>query len=81
MEGAYSVGYNNHAKICDCSQCAFDRSEAILNRIKKRRKEPLVYKPGCAVFVRAHLRRQPNYLNKTPRTRKLLELELKHTYH
>ncbi len=67
--GAYRVGYNGHARICDCSKCARSRASALLRMIRQKERMDPVYKEGAEVFVQGHFRRAPNYLRRAPNTR------------
>jgi hypothetical protein len=66
---------NAHAKACDCADCAKGRVAVFLSRIRSR--EDMVPKSvDATVPVRAHWRRHPNHLKKSPTTLKLLQAEL-----
>jgi len=53
--GAYSLGYNGHAKCCKCQSCYDSRAEARYEKAKKREMpEMAMDKP---IFVSPHWRR------------------------
>ena len=77
--GPYSIGYNGHAKSCDCGPCAQSRARALMRRARRIELRPPADR-NQAIFVRPHFRRG-KYLTKTPNTldayRKLLAREFK----
>jgi hypothetical protein len=83
--GAYSLGYNGHAKSCDCRTCGAYRQAAFAKQLKSiaqvaRAAPDAVKLPTTVdqtVFVRAHYKRQPNHLRKYPQTRRMFADTLK----
>lgn len=72
--GPYSIGYNGHAKACDCDACAKKRARDLVARARERSvKAPA---PDATIFVRAHFRRG-RYLTKAPKTLGLYRVMLR----
>lgn len=80
----YSVGFNGHAKSCDCKTCGESRRQVFAAQLKTvlqaSRAAPTVVKlPTSAdqtVFVRAHYKRSPNHLRKYPLAKRLFRAVL-----
>lgn len=76
----YAVGFNGHAKCCDCDRCAKDRAEEIVQTAKARKiriTDPRATVMVKSYTVRAHARRNKNHLGAYPATLKLLKKMLK----
>lgn len=79
VPGPYSLGYNGHARSCDCPACAASRAEDIAARARgygiKGKELSLGTVPVKSYTVRAHMRKQRGHLSHLPRTkRELLKL-------
>lgn len=76
--GPYSVGFNGHAKCCNCKACSKDRAYNLVARVREHEVRPPA--DDATIFVRAHFRRG-KYLTKTPGTlriyQRLLRAEFK----
>lgn len=74
-ERPYGVGFNGHARKCDCTACAKARVEAVLDYVHN----PTVKlgKPGATVLVKAYFRRHPNHMHRQPQSLALLRRRLR----
>lgn len=68
----YSLGFNGHAKSCDCGRCAKSRVAATQELWKKNGAYAVPKTVDSTVFVASYFRRQPNHLKKKPNSRRLL---------
>jgi hypothetical protein len=76
-ERPYATGYNGHARVCDCEQCAAARVYTVekLWRANGRYAEPK--SPDATIFVRSHFRRGTKHLAKFPNTKRFMRDLLK----
>lgn len=68
----WALGFNGHARICDCVPCTGMRVAAFKKYYSESTKPPLMPDKERTVFVRAHWRKQPNHLTRFPRFKKAL---------
>lgn len=68
----YTLGFNGHAKCCQCKPCTRDRVKSFKVWYSQQAKLPLMPDPTRTVFVRPHWRRQKGHLKKMPVFRKAL---------
>lgn len=78
----YGVGFNGHARVCDCVRCANVRKRVLDRRLSVMQNlgNNVARMPTSAdqtVFVRAHFKRSPNHLRKYSRTRMAVSAVLK----
>ncbi len=79
MSKPYSLGYNGHAKVCDCGKCGLARARylAVQARVAADVKpEPT---KGATIFVRAHFRKG-RHLTKFPTTMRWYKRFLKEEF-
>lgn len=69
---SYQVGFNGHAKCCECVKCSNDRIHAFRVWFAQQSKLPDMPDRTRTVFVRPHWRKQPNHLRKMPVFKKML---------
>jgi len=62
----YSLGYNGHAKSCDCPKCARSHAEAVKSLWEQNGSYAVPKSADETVFVRSYFRRQPNHFAKKP---------------
>jgi hypothetical protein len=68
----FAVGFNGHAKSCECDPCVKARMKAFKAWFAAQSKLPPMPDRTRTVFVRPHWRKQPNHLSKQPRFRRAL---------
>ena len=68
----YSLGFNGHAKCCDCVKCAKERAERVSKLWEANGSYARPKSSDSTIFVRSYFRRQPNHLKKFPNTRRLM---------
>lgn len=68
----YSVGFNGHAKCCDCEKCARARADQVNELWRANGSYARPKTVDATIFVRSYFRRQPNHLKKMPNTRRLM---------
>ena len=73
----YALGFNGHARSCDCDKCAASRAEVVSERWEENGKFATPKTLDSTVFVNSHFRRSPNHLKNFPETRKLMRNLLK----
>lgn len=66
----YSLGFNGHAKSCDCNACAKSRAKFTAEAWEKNGAYAEPKTPDATVFVNSYFRRQSNHLKKLPNSRK-----------
>ena len=71
LKRPYGLGFNGHARKCDCASCAKARVDAVKAYVKAP-KVALPKTQDSTVLVRAHFRRQPRHLKRMPATRDAL---------
>jgi adenine-specific DNA glycosylase len=69
----YSLGFNGHAKCCDCADCAKARAERVSKLWEANGSYARPKTVDSTIFVRSYFRRQPNHLKKFPNTRRLMQ--------
>jgi len=73
----YALGFNGHARSCDCDKCAASRAEVVSERWEENGKFATPKTLDSTVFVNSHFRRSPNHLKNFPETRKMMRNLLK----
>lgn len=71
MDRPYGLGFNGHARKCDCARCAASRAK----EVKRYLTAPTVKIPearDATVLVRAHFRRMPDHMKRYPRSKRAL---------
>ena len=68
----YALGFNGHARSCDCEKCATVRAERISQLWEENGQAAVPKTLDATVFVRSHFRRQSNHLQRFPETRKMM---------
>ncbi len=63
----YGLGFGGHARKCECTDCVRRKLAVYSERVAKMSSPLLPDEPGAYVPVRAHYRRQSNYLKKQPK--------------
>ena len=72
----YALGFNGHAKKCDCPKCCVSRMREFKKYVRSTmRTMPVMTERTKTVFVRPHWRNQPNHLNKQPLFKRLIVRE------
>ncbi len=79
MSLPYSVGFNGHAKVCDCGKCGLSRARALAVKAKRQAQEVPELKRGATIFVRAHFRKG-KHLTKFPTTMRWYKRFLKEEF-
>lgn len=72
MNKPYSLGFNGHAKSCDCNKCAISRAERVSELWEENGSYAAPKTADATVFVRSFFRRQPNHYKKLPNTRRVM---------
>lgn len=68
----YSANRNGHANKCECDKCVKLKLRAYADRVSHMTDVKAPNRAGAYVPVRAHFRRQANYLGKRPRLAKAI---------
>jgi hypothetical protein len=69
----YSLGFNGHAKICDCEACAKARAKRTSELWEANGSYAAPKTADSTIFVRSYFRRQSNHLRKYPNTRRIMQ--------
>jgi hypothetical protein len=70
--GPFSVGYNGHAKCCDCVDCAKARARRTSELWEANGSFARPKSADSTVFVRSYFRKQSGHLNRFPNTKRLM---------
>ena len=62
----FSLGYNGHAKSCDCDRCAKSHAAHVKKLWEANGSYAVPRSADETVFVRSYFRRQPNHFAKKP---------------
>lgn len=68
----YSLGFNGHAKACDCEKCAKARAERTAELWEKNGAYAQPKSAGATVFVNSYFRTQKNHFKRMPNSRNAL---------
>lgn len=68
----HGMGYNGHAKCCDCKPCAEARKAATLKLWADNGEFAVPASADHTVFVKSFFRRAPNHLIKRPNARRAM---------
>lgn len=68
----FSLGFNGHAKSCDCPACAQSRVDATEELWKKNGSYAIPKTVDATVFVASYFRRQAGHYKKKPNSRRLI---------
>lgn len=71
-EKPFAVGYNGHARCCDCARCGASRANAVSELWELNGSYATPKTADSTIFVRSYFRRQPNHLKKFPNTRRIM---------
>jgi hypothetical protein len=69
----YSLGFNGHAKACDCEACGKSRAKRTAELWEANGSYAKPTSADSTVFVRSYFRRQSNHLRKYPNTRRIMQ--------
>lgn len=67
----YAIGFNGHARICDCLRCAQDRAKDYLQAHMNSNQFASV-DPDKPCYVRAHFRKSPRMWKSMPQSKEVL---------
>lgn len=68
----YSLGFNGHAKSCDCERCAKSRAKRTSELWEANGSYAEPKTADSTIFVRSYFRRQANHLRKYPNTKRIM---------
>jgi hypothetical protein len=72
MSTPYALGFNGHAKSCDCRACAKTRARRTSELWEANGSFAEPKTADSTIFVRSYFRRQSNHLRKYPNTRRIM---------
>jgi hypothetical protein len=72
MSTPYALGFNGHAKSCDCHACAKTRARRTSELWEANGSFAEPKTADATIFVRSYFRRQSNHLRKYPNTRRIM---------
>lgn len=66
--GFGKLGFNGHARSCECGPCIKAKAAAMMEAWEANGKYAVPATPDATVFVNSYFRRQPNHLKTQPKT-------------
>lgn len=68
----YTLGFNGHARSCDCAACAKSRAERVAELWEKNGAYARPKSDDATVFVNSYFRTQKNHFKRMPNSRNAL---------